>query len=294
MIKRPPLRLGFGVSGPLGQFWFNEAKTRALIEQACAGGISHFDTAPFYFDAEKRLGATLQTLGDQAAFVSTKTGTRWKGRTFVKDFSERAIREDVEKSCRRLGRKALDLLYLHGPTSAEIDAARPVLETLQREGRIRAIGVCGEGEPLAHAARCGFGAVMAPYNIMDRRHEAIFAEAKKRGVLTVAVAPLAQGLFDPEFNRLHSLPDFWRVARARFRGRYRSDLLEAARRALGELEPAAAALGFVLANPDIDIVMTTTTKPGHLAQSLAARALEGADYAALKSFSLTVGGSAPS
>lgn len=294
MIMRPPSRLGFGVSGPLGQFWFSEAKTRALIDQAIAGGITHFDTGPFYFAAERRLGAALRELNQPPAFISTKTGTRRKGRRLVKDFSERAIREDVEKSCRRLGRDALDLLYLHGPTSAEIDAARPVLETLKREGRVRAIGVCGEGEPLAHAARCGFGAVMAPYNIMDRRHEAIFAEAKKRGVLTVAVAPLAQGLFDPEFNRPHSLPDLWRIARARFRGRYSRDLLAAARQALGELEPAAAALGFVLANPDIDIVITTTTKPGHLAQSLAAKALEGADYAALKSFSLTVGGSAPS
>ena len=293
-MKKPPLRLGFGVSGPLGQFWFSEAKTRALIEQAIAGGISHFDTGPFYFGAEERLGAALRALGNPDVFVSTKTGTRRERRRLVKDFSERAIREDVDQSCKRLGRNALDLLYLHGPTSAEIDAARPVLDALKQEGRVRAVGVCGEGEPLAYASRGGFDAVMGVYNLLDRRHEATFAEAKKGGVLTVAVAPLAQGLFDPKFNRPQSLPDLWRLARARFRGRYSRELVEAGRRALGGLDPAAAALGFVLANPDIDIVMMTTTKPRHLAESLAAKALEGSDYAALKSFSLTVGGSAPS
>lgn len=294
MIKQPSLRLGFGVSGPLGQFWFSEAKTRALIEQAFAGGISHFDTGPFYFDAEKRLGAALRDLNEPPLFISTKTGTQRKGRRLIKDFSERAIREDVEQSCKRLGRNALDLLYLHGPTSAEIDAARPALDVLKQEGRIRAIGVCGEGEALVHASRTGFDAIMGVYNILDLRHEAIFAEAKKRGVMTVAVAPLAQGLFDPKFNRPQSLPDLWRLARARFRGRYRRDLVEAARRALGELDPAVAALGFVLADPDIDIVMTTTTKPRHLAESLGAKALDAAGYAALKSFSLTPAGSAPS
>lgn len=293
-MRNPPLRLGFGVSGPLGQFWFGEAKTRALIAQAVAGGITHFDTAPFYFDAEKRLGAGLRDLNAPPVFVSTKTGTRRKGRALVKDFSERAIREDVEESCERLGRKALDLLYLHGPTPAEIDAARPVLDALKQEGRVRAVGVCGEGEPLGHALRVGFDAIMGVYNILDLRHEAIFAEAKKRGVLTVAVAPLAQGLFDPRFNRPRSLSDLWRLARARVRGRYGSELVEAARRALGDADPAAAALGFVLANPDIDIVMTTTTKPRHLAESLAARPLEGAGYAALKSFCLTSAGRAPS
>lgn len=293
-MRNQSLRLGFGVSGPLGQFWFSEAKTRALIEHAVAGGITHFDTAPFYFDAEKRLGDALRGLGGAGVFVSTKTGTRRKGRALAKDFSERAIREDVEESCKRLGRETLDLLYLHGPASAEIDAARPVLDALKQEGRVRAVGVCGEGEPLSHALRIGFDAIMGVYNILDLRHEAIFAEAKKRGALTVAVAPLAQGLFDPRFNRPRSLSDFWRLARARVRGRYGSELVEAARKALGDADPAAAALGFVLANPDIDIVMTTTTKPRHLADSLAARPLGGADYAALKSFSLTPAGSAPS
>ena len=287
-------RLGFGVSGPLGQAWFSKAKTRALIDAALAGGIRHFDTAPFYFDAEARLGAALRAAKIRNVFVSTKTGTRRMGRKLVKDFSKAAIRADVAASLERLGRDRLDLLYLHGPTSAEIDAALPALAALKAEGRVAAIGVCGEGAPLRRAVETGFDAVMGVYNLIDRRHERLFAEAKARGVLTAAVAPLAQGLFDPAFNRPRTLSDLWRLARSALRGRYSAEEIEAARRALGDLDPAGAALGFALANPAIDIVMTTTTKPGHLAQSLAVRPLTDADYASLKALALTLGRGAPS
>ena len=283
MIDPTASRLGFGVSGPLGQFWFNEAGTRGLIAQALAGGVTHFDTAGFYFDAEQRLG---DALAGSAAFVSTKTGTRRQGGRLIKDFSEAAIRADVEQSCGGLSRDRLDLLYLHGPSIDQIDAALSILHSLKREGRVRAIGVCGEGAPLAHSVSAGVDAIMGAYNVLDRRHEAIFAEAKRAGVMTVAVAPLAQGLFDPRFNSPRTLSDLWRLARAHFRGRYAKAQINAAIEALGAADPAGAALGFVLANPDIDIVMTTTTKPAHLSAALAARPLTGPRLEALRALPL--------
>lgn len=292
MTSPPSAKLGFGVSGPLGQFWFSERRTRTLIRMAIAGGIDHFDTAPFYFDAEARLGAALRAPGP-AIFVSTKTGTRRKGRGLVKDFSEAAIRRDVDESRRRLGRDCLDLLYLHGPTAAQTMDALPVLTALKREGAVRLIGVCGEGEPLALAARCDFDAIMGVFNVIDRRNADIFSEAKSRGVLTVAVAPLAQGLFDPRFRRPAGAADLWRLARAAFRPRYDRARIAAARRALGPADPAGRALGFALAQPSIDVVMTTTTKPRHLAASLAARPLEAGACEDLNAFALDRGGVGP-
>jgi aryl-alcohol dehydrogenase-like predicted oxidoreductase len=265
------LRLGFGVSGPLGQVWFSERKTRALIHQAVAAGVRHFDTAPFYHEAEQRLGAALGGLSDDV-FISTKTGTRRRGSRLFKDFSETAIRADVEQSLRRLGRSRIDLLYLHGPSPAEIETARPIIESLKREGAIASAGVCGEGAALACAVDAGFDAVMGVYNLLDRRHESVFAAARRRGLLTVAVAPLAQGLFDPTLFTPASAADLWRTARFLLRGRYRrGDLrgFSSLFRSHPEVPPAAAALGFVLANPAVDVVMTTTSKSAHLAQSLA-------------------------
>jgi aryl-alcohol dehydrogenase-like predicted oxidoreductase len=284
-------RIGFGVSGPLGQKWFSESKTRALIEQALAGGIEHFDTAPFYFDAERQLGAALAAAQHDNVIISTKTGTRRSGRRLVKDFSEGAVRADVEESRRRLGRNTLDILFLHGPASRQIDETRPFLEALKGEGMIAKWGVCGEGDALAHAAGCGADVIMGVYNLIDRRHEEIFGDAKRAGVMTVAIAPLMQGLVDPKFHRPSSVSDVWRLARAAFRRHDRRAEIEAVRRAIGAADPIEAALGFVLANADIDVVMTTTTKPHHLAHSLATagKPMDPAVHRALKGLSLDPG-----
>jgi len=269
-MNAPP-RLGFGVSGPLGRKWFSERRMAALVAAALDGGVRHFDTAPFYGEAQERLGRALRDADARNVFISTKTGTRREGRAVVKDFSERAIRRDVEESRAALDRASLDLLYLHGPTAGQTDAARPVLDALMKEGAVKAIGVCGEGAAIARAIETGFDAVMMIYNVIDRRNEAMFAEAKSRGLMTVAIGPLAQGLFDPRFTAPRSLPDLWRLARAGLRGRYAPASVKAARAALGD-DAAARALGFVLANPSVDFVMTTTTKWPHLAASLAAAA----------------------
>jgi aryl-alcohol dehydrogenase-like predicted oxidoreductase len=280
--------LGFGVSGPLGQKWFSKARTRALIDAALEGGVTHFDTAPFYFDAEARLGAALRALRRNDVFVSTKTGTRRANGRLVKDFSETAMRADVEQSRRRLSRDVLDLLYLHGPTTEEFVAARPVLEALKRDGSIRGYGVCGEGEPLRRAIAAGADAVMGVYNIVDRRNERIFEEAKRMGVTTVAIAPLAQGLIDRRYFMPRDLADLWRMARGALRGRYDERQIAEARALLAGEDPVTAALGFVMAGGFIDVVLTTTTKPRHLADSLGAAALpiDPALYARLRNLAL--------
>lgn len=270
-----PFRLGFGCSGAWGQRWFPEREALALVAQALDAGIRHFDTAGFYADgeAERRLGAALKALRVDA-FVSTKTGTRYvSGRMPLKDFSAAAMRQDAEMSLKRLGRDRLDLFYLHGPSIAEIDAARPALDALIAEGKIAAWGVCGEGAPLDHAIVQGTHAVMGVYNVLRQDHAAMFVRAKAAGVLTVAIAPLAQGLYRRGFLWPRTRADLWHIARALVKNRPE---LAAARRLRATLEslegwtPAGAALGFVHANPTIDVAMTTTTKRAHLAETVEA------------------------
>jgi aryl-alcohol dehydrogenase-like predicted oxidoreductase len=283
-----PLRLGFGCSGAWGQKWFAEREAAALVARALEGGVRHFDTAGFYADgeAERRLGAALKAVR-AAPFVSTKTGTRYvPGRRPLKDFSEAGMRRDVEQSLRRLHRERLDLLYLHGPNAAEIDAARPALERLVAEGKIAGWGVCGEGAPLLdHAVSAGAGAVMAVYNLLRLDHAAPFARAHAQGALTVAIAPLAQGLYARGFFQVVTAADAWRVARALIKNRPELATARRLRKALESFEDrtaAGAALGFVQANPHIAVAMTTTTKPSHLDETLraAGRPLS-ADEAAL-------------
>lgn len=290
------LRLGYGASGPWGMRWFEERRAAALIAAALDGGVSHFDTAAFYAagEAERRLGAALRAVvggktgGGAGAFVSTKTGTTYRyGRAPLKDFSPAAIRRDVAASLARLGRERLDLLYLHGPGVAEIDAAADTLMRLKEEGLIERAGVCGAGAPLAHAVSVpAIDVVMAAYNVLDHRHGATFAQARARGMQVASIAPLAQALYARNFFRFRGAADAWRIARAVLQNR---DELMAAQRIRDALSvspgrtPEATALGFVLANADIDVAITTTTRLDHLRANIEAarRPLEPPELAAL-------------
>jgi D-threo-aldose 1-dehydrogenase len=267
--------LGFGVSGPHGARWYSERKLQRLIAAALAGGVRHFDTAPFYGEAQARLGRALAALGGGDVFVSTKTGTRRAGARVVKDFTEAGIRSDVDQSRRALARDALDLLYLHGPSEREIDIAFPVLAALKAEGKIKAFGVCGEGAPLAHALAEGADAIMGAYNVIDRRHEALFRQARAAGVMTVAITPLAQGALAPRRGAPVLPSDYWRLARRWVRGAPPTEKAEMAQSALTAASGVPsfdAALAFVMKGGLASVVITTTTQPRHLAQTLTAAA----------------------
>jgi aryl-alcohol dehydrogenase-like predicted oxidoreductase len=272
--------LGFGVSGPHGQAWFSERKVARLVAQAVDGGVRHFDTAPFYGNAEARLGRALRDIGARDIIVSTKTGTRRAGGRVIKDFSAQAIRADAEASLKSLSRDALDALFLHGPARAEIDAALPALLALKAEGKVKAIGVCGEGAALDHALAQGFDAIMGVFNLVERRHADIFSLAKSKGVLTFAIAPLAQGAFD-ERRIPTSASGVWRALRGMARGGPAAPATQRAKEALQTVEgvsASGAALAFVLQGAFADVALTTTTNPAHLAESLdAARRVLPAD-----------------
>lgn len=275
--------LGFGVSGPLGARWFSERKLARLVAQAIDGGIRHFDTAPFYGEAEERLARALRAVGARNVIVSTKTGTRRKGGRITKDFSPGGMRADIEGSCRRFARDRLDLVYLHGPSADETGPALDALRAVKEEGLVKAIGVCGKGAALGAALESGADAIMGVFNVADRRHEALFLRAQRAGVQTVAIAPLAQGALTgaaPSFGP----SGLWRLARDRVRAP--APAPDGLAEALGSIDGysrAGAALAFVLQSGAVDVAFTTTTNPRHLAGSLdaATRSLPAASRARL-------------
>lgn len=267
-----PLRLGFGCSGAWGMGWFDEARARAVLLRALERGVRQVDTAGFYAggEAERRLGVALREFGEPV-FVSTKTGTRYDSGTSRKDFGETAIRADVDASLRRLGRDRLDLLYLHGPSRAELAQSLPVLAKLREAGKVARWGVCGEGPGLDDALEAGADVIMGVYNFLRPEHASVFARAKARGIGVVAIAPLAQGLYRRGFFRAGTAADVWRIARALARNRQEIVRARAARAILESfdgLTPAQAALAFVRANADIDIAVTTTTSLKRLEETL--------------------------
>lgn len=268
------MRLGFGASGAWGMAWFSARKAERLIGAALDAGIAHFDTAGFYAggEAESRLGRFLRSRPD--VFISTKTGTRYVGRgRAVKDFSDAAIRADVEASRRRLDRDSLDLLYLHGPDAASIDLALPTLEALIEEGKVSSWGVCGEGAALTHAIDVRAGALMGVYNVLDAHHRGVFERAKAAGIGVAAISPLAQGLYRRRIFTPTSIADGWKLARALVKNRQSLAAAQKVRPLLAGVEglsPAQVALCYALAGGFVDIAMTTTTRERHLLESIGA------------------------
>ncbi|MCF6275425.1 MAG: aldo/keto reductase [Robiginitomaculum sp.] len=255
----------------MGKTWFSESQTRKILHAALEGGITHFDTAGFYGEAERRLGRALTNTHDDV-FISTKTGTSFgaNGRA-RKDFSKAAITADVDTSLQRLGRERLDLLYLHGPNKKEMAACEPVLVDLKAQGKIRYAGICGEGKQLEQAASLAFiDVLMGRYNIIHQEHAPIFAKAKENDKAVIAIAPLMQGLYQKKFFLPNSRAKIWYIARALVKNRAQIKHVRSISEHLSEpgWDKSSLALAFVLANSDIDLAVTTTTKLDHLHASL--------------------------
>jgi D-threo-aldose 1-dehydrogenase len=175
--------LGLGCA-PLGDIYerLDEDTALATIKAAVDGGITLFDTAPFYGQgiAEHRLGTVLRSQPRGAHVLSTKVG-RWMkpapdGRTktsrfvgglefdVMPDYTYDGIMKSFEHSLIRLGLPEVDVLLVHdadawgyGPERAEelfrivLDSGQKALEKLRSAGVIKGYGL-GLNDP-EYAAR---------------------------------------------------------------------------------------------------------------------------------------------
>jgi D-threo-aldose 1-dehydrogenase len=142
--------LGFG-TGPFGarppQL---RAQSEAAVHAALAGGVRHFDTAPFYGlgQAERWLGSALAGVPRSDFLVSTKVGrspVSVSGELRAEfDFSRDSVLRSLEESLTRLGLDAVDIVLIHDPDEhweQAVSQAYPALAELRAQGVIAAIGV---------------------------------------------------------------------------------------------------------------------------------------------------------
>jgi D-threo-aldose 1-dehydrogenase len=166
--------LGFGAA-PIGGFraTLSEAQASATVAAAYDGGVSFFDTSPFYGygRSELRVGAVLREKPRDSYVLSTKIG-RWmrplrdgetvaglrpNGLKFVPtfDYSYDGVMRSVEQSHLRLGIARIDILLIHDVDvwttrdqavfearfTQAMDGGFRALDELRRAGIIKAIGV---------------------------------------------------------------------------------------------------------------------------------------------------------
>jgi len=269
--------LGFGAWQLANPLWGgpDEAESVRLVHAALDAGVNFFDTAPGYGEgaSERLLGRALRGRRDGVT-IATKFGHTVAGET---DFSVARLRPAVEESLGRLGTDRIDVWLLHNPPAALLDGGQAAefyaeLEALKAAGKVRAYGASvdwsGELDTLARTTRSGAAEVL--FNAFHQEPRAAFPAAAHARLGLIAKVPLDSGWLSGRYDE-----------RSRFKGiRGRWTHEEIARRAalvqeLRGLLPAgmplaAAALAFVLAQPEIGTAIPGAKSAAQLADNVAA------------------------
>jgi aryl-alcohol dehydrogenase-like predicted oxidoreductase len=158
----PVLFLGtWPIGGGMGQV----ARPTALatIRRAIDLGITAFDTAEGYGNAEELLGEAIHPSERHAMFLATKVS--------FGPYTAARVRATAEQSLKRLRTEYLDLLQLHFyPADVSLDAAIDALWAVQDAGLTRWVGVSNfTAEQLVRAAARRLPqALQTPLNLFDR------------------------------------------------------------------------------------------------------------------------------
>jgi pyridoxine 4-dehydrogenase len=194
-------RLGLGTMSLTGRgIWGDppdQSGARALLRRAAELGVQLFDTADSYGPetAERLLREALHPY--KGLLVATKGGFRRHGpHEWEADCRPESLKAACEASLRRLDLERIDLYQLH-----LVDARVPVEESvgaladLQREGKIRHIGVCNVGEhELARArATADVVSVQNRYSLVEQRSLPVLERCEREGLAFIAWAPLGKG-----------------------------------------------------------------------------------------------------
>ncbi len=269
----------------------DQAATDAIVATAFDLGVNFFDVADIYGGTMNRSEAMLgKALGARrgSAIIATKFGAKLGGGGGAAPGGGSAdyIVKAVEASLTALGTDYIDLYQHHFP-----DAGTPVEDTLQaldalvRQGKVRHIGCSNyTGAQLAAAldassrlASTAFVSAQNRYSLLTRDIERDLVPvclANRIGVLPYF--PLESGLLSGKYRKGQPLPEGSRFARWRGGGSFASEAryeIVAKLAAYGESRGRTVldlSIGWLAAQPAVASVIAGVTRPGQLAQNVAA------------------------
>ncbi len=174
-------RLVYGTSG-LGGVWgaVQEEESIQAILYALEKGVSVFDTAPSYANAELYLGKALRQWQGPKPFISTKVGRlRSEDAYEIRlDYSHEGMTQSIENSLETLGLDQVDLLFLHEPHLVpiqEIETILDILKGFKKAGYTKRLGVGGNpnGDFLPYITKENFD-VVSGFLRMDACNLSVF------------------------------------------------------------------------------------------------------------------------
>jgi len=194
----------------------------AAIHRALELGVNWIDTAAVYGlgHSEEVVARALKTWPGPRPYVFTKCGLRWDAEGNVKKvLSSDSIRHEVEDSLRRLSVEVIDLYQIHwppDPDSAELEEGWSTLASLQRQGKVRWIGVSNFSVHQLRRAQA-----IAPVTSLQPRYSLVHREVedqdlpycRRENIGVIVYSPMASGLLTGAMTRERAakLPkDDWR------------------------------------------------------------------------------------
>ena len=284
--------MSYGEPGRGGHGWsLGEDESRPFFRTAVEAGITTFDTANVYSlgSSEEITGRMLRefTTRDQVV-VATKLAMPMGAGPNDRGLSRGAIMTQIDASLERLGTDYVDLYQIH-----RFDPQTPIEETMQalhdvvRSGKARYIGASSmwawQFAQMQHAAVVNG---WTPFVSMQDQYSLIMREEEREmhpfcldsGVGVLTWSPLARGRLAREWGA-----DSDRLGLDETGQKLYKQAEDADRAIVGVIGEIAAergvtrsqvALAWQFAKPAVTAPIIGATKPGHLADALAALDLE--------------------
>src|SRR5262245_574217 len=198
--------IGFGAWANGGGAWEfacgsqDDSVSAAAIREALNARVNWIDTAAVYGlgHSEEVVGKVLAGMNNRP-YVFTKCSMVWdEHRQIGHSLKAESVRRECEASLRRLRVEAIDLYQVHWPDpDAEIEEGWATMAALQREGKVRHIGVSNFNVEQMRRAMA-----IAPITSLQPRYSLIYREVEadilpfceRENIGVIAYSPMASGL----------------------------------------------------------------------------------------------------
>lgn len=253
----PVHRLGFGAMRLTGPGIWGPPQDRkqalAVLRRAVELGVNFIDTADSYGpEVSEELIAEALFPYPSDLVIATKGGWNRPGPDqWTHDASPAHLRQAVEGSLKRLRVKQLSLYQLHIPDpSVSFDASVETLAELQKEGKIRVVGLSNVTEEHIERARriVPIVSVQNRYSFADREWDYVVDYCERNQIAFIPWYPLGAGGVAGEVLS--------RIAQAH------------------DASPLQIALAWLLRRSPVMLPIPGTSSVQHLEQNLGAAALK--------------------
>lgn len=245
-----------------------------MVRRAYELGVTFFDTADAYGDAESILGKIVRDFRSDI-HIATKVGVV-SGASM--DLSPARVKKACEESLARLGTDYIDLYQVHfDDPKTPVEDVVGALESLVASGKIRHYGVGHlPADKIARYAEVGRPlSVLMELSAATRDARAkLLPLCRKHGIAAIAFSTTGRGILTGTICEGHVFPDgdIRQYDPLFQREQFRSALRVAARlaevgRRYGKT-PAQAAIAWVLAQPAVVCALTGPSNVSHLEENV--------------------------